>query len=61
MSRAAVNAIIDEIYGAREGYYYGEYKTLDIGGTNAAPGAAAMAQIVELEADYSWLIDCTGC
>ncbi|MBW2732010.1 MAG: hypothetical protein JRH20_06420, partial [Deltaproteobacteria bacterium] len=54
-------AIIDEIYQARESYDNLVDKTLDIGGNNAAPDAAAITQIGELEATYRWRISCDGC
>jgi len=61
MSQQEVSAIIAEIYGARANYDNSIGKTLKIGGSNAAPDAAAMTQINVLETTYRWTITCTGC
>ena len=60
LAAAAVDAIVDEVYRARSAYALAGDKLLDLGGTNATPGAAAKAQIAELVANWGWLVSCSG-
>ncbi|MBW2733009.1 MAG: leucine-rich repeat domain-containing protein [Deltaproteobacteria bacterium] len=60
LDQIAVDAIISDIYQARDNYPT-EAKILDLGGTNAAPGAAARGQVDELRANFAWTIICNGC
>ena len=53
-----VNAIIDNIYAAKESFTDTTI-TMNIGGNNAAPSAAQILKIEELQADYGWAITYT--
>ncbi len=53
-----VNAIIDNIYAAKESFT-SETIIMSIDGNNAAPSAAQILKIEELQADYGWAITYT--
>jgi Leucine-rich repeat (LRR) protein len=63
LSQSAVDDIVNQIYQARDSYNNAVAKTLDLGGSNAAPSATAISQIQTLKnATYKWTITCaSGC
>jgi hypothetical protein len=50
-----INAIIDSCYAGKDTFTHAHIE-LDISGNNAAPSAAQLAKIVELETSYGWII-----
>lgn len=56
LAQGDVDSLVAGVYATRAAFTQAA-KTLELGGSNAAPGAAALTQIAELEGSYGWTIN----
>lgn len=62
LDQAALDAIIDDLYQARDLHTFAGTKSLDLGGTtNGDPSPEARRQVDTLVASYNWIIVCNRC
>jgi len=61
LPEAALDAIIDDIYQDRDQHDCPSARFLELGGTNGAPSAVGLSQVLTLKTNYGWTITCNGC
>lgn len=56
LPQSAVDALVADLYADRDARPEGAAMTLNLGGTNQAPGSEACRQLAELRDNYGWVI-----
>jgi tetrahydromethanopterin S-methyltransferase subunit F len=60
LDQAAVDSILEDIYNSRS-QFQAQNKSLNLGGSNAAPSATGLGWVADLNANHGWSITCNGC